>query len=48
MANSKNDAVISGNHHHSVGNGTLRSSQGMTGRAPLVPHATVVVQTYDT
>src|SRR3954470_15990997 len=26
----------------------MRSSQGMTGRAPLVPHATVVVQTCDT
>src|SRR5437588_6495312 len=26
----------------------MRSSQFMTGRAPLVPHATVEVQTYDT
>src|SRR5215470_3400561 len=26
----------------------MRSSQGMTGRAPFVPHATVVVQTCDT
>src|SRR5580704_18903153 len=26
----------------------MRSSQCMTGRAPLVPHATVEVQTYDT
>ena len=30
MLKSRNDAVISGNHHHSVGNGTLRSSHGMT------------------
>ena len=30
MANSRNDAVISGNHHHSVGRPMPRSSQGMT------------------
>ena len=30
MANSRNDAVISGNHHHSVGSPMPRSSHGMT------------------
>ena len=28
--NSRNEAVISGNHHHSVGSPIPRSSQGMT------------------
>ena len=30
MAKSRNEAVISGNHHHSVGKPMPRSSQGMT------------------
>ena len=30
IANSRNDAVISGNHHQSVGSGTPRSSHGIT------------------
>ena len=30
IANSRNDAVISGNHHHSVGSPMPRSSHGMT------------------
>ena len=30
MANSRNEAVISGNHHHRVGMGMPRSSHGMT------------------
>ena len=30
MAKSRNDAVISGNHHHSVGSPMPRSSHGMT------------------
>ena len=30
IANSRNDAVISGNHHHSVGRPMPRSSHGMT------------------
>ena len=30
IANSRNDAVISGNHHHHVGSGIPRSDHGMT------------------
>ena len=30
MAKNRNDAVISGNHHHSVGRPMPRSSQGIT------------------
>ena len=30
IANSRNDAVISGNHHHSVGTPMPRSAHGMT------------------
>ena len=30
MENRRNEAVISGNHHHSVGSPTPRSSHGIT------------------
>jgi hypothetical protein len=30
IAKSRNDAVISGNHHHQVGNGMPMSSHGTT------------------